>query len=198
MGNNLIVKTIHRYNFQTSTTSSNQHSGSDPNELTSHNFKSYSEMRWGDDGDEGAGGGDDVDDDPDDARRDGDFPLREGISLADFSPAGALLLSVRFSPCKGTGIFLRGLPPTFLGQRQLIRRRGAGVGHRGQGRAPATSRGGPTARGCPYPWWLASVPPSGSVTYFPKIITPDFFFLEFSELRRSGVLTGTFPADSGL
>ena len=47
-------------------------------------------MRWGDDGDEGAGGGDDVDDDPDDARHDGDddgdnFSLREGISPADFS-----------------------------------------------------------------------------------------------------------------
>ena len=47
-------------------------------------------MRWGDDGDEGADGGDDVDDDSDDARRDGDddgddFPLREGISLEDFS-----------------------------------------------------------------------------------------------------------------
>ena len=45
-------------------------------------------MRWGDDGDDGAGGGYDVDDDPDDARRDGDddgsdFPLREGISPAD-------------------------------------------------------------------------------------------------------------------
>ena len=43
-------------------------------------------MRWGDDGDEGAGGGDDVDE----ARRGGDddggdFPLREGISPADFS-----------------------------------------------------------------------------------------------------------------
>ena len=47
-------------------------------------------MRWGDDGDEGAGGGYDVDDDPDDARRDGDddcgdFHLREGNSPADFS-----------------------------------------------------------------------------------------------------------------
>ena len=47
-------------------------------------------MRWGDDGDEGADGGDDIDDDPDDARRDddddsGDFPLREGISPANFS-----------------------------------------------------------------------------------------------------------------
>ena len=47
-------------------------------------------MRWDGDGDDGADDGDGVDDDPDDARRDGDddggdFPLREGISSADFS-----------------------------------------------------------------------------------------------------------------
>ena len=45
-------------------------------------------MRWGDSG-EGVVGGDGVDDDPDGARRDdgddgNDFPLREGISPADF------------------------------------------------------------------------------------------------------------------
>ena len=75
-------------------------------------------MRWGDDGDEGASGGDDVDDDLDDARRDGDddgsdFPLREGISLGRFLPAGALLLFVWFPHRRGGGIFLRGLPRRF-------------------------------------------------------------------------------------
>ena len=35
-------------------------------------------MRWGDDGDDGAGGGDDVDDSGD------DLLLREGISPTDF------------------------------------------------------------------------------------------------------------------
>ena len=47
-------------------------------------------MRWGEDGDHGAGGGDEVDDDPDDAWCDGNddgdnFPLRKGISSADLS-----------------------------------------------------------------------------------------------------------------
>ena len=47
-------------------------------------------MRWGDDGDDAAGGGYDVDNDPNDARCDGDddgddFPLREGIPSTDFS-----------------------------------------------------------------------------------------------------------------
>ena len=47
-------------------------------------------MRWDGDGDgEGVVGGDDIYNDPDDARPDdgdngNDFPLREGISLADF------------------------------------------------------------------------------------------------------------------
>ena len=46
-------------------------------------------MRWGDDGDDGAGGGDDVDEDLDDARCDSDddgddLLLREGISSTDF------------------------------------------------------------------------------------------------------------------
>ena len=56
---------------------------------TSSNPKCYSGTKWSD-GDDDAGGGYDDDDDPDEVQGVGDddgndFPLREGISPADFS-----------------------------------------------------------------------------------------------------------------
>ena len=89
-------------------------------------------MRCDGGGDDGADGGDDVDDDPDDARRDGDddggdFPLREGISLADFS-LPELFFSLFGSASQRQRNISSWTPPTFLGQKVVIRRRGAGGG----------------------------------------------------------------------
>ena len=116
----------------------------------------YSEMRWDGGGDDGADGGDDVDDDPDDARRDGDdddgdSPPPGGKFPGRFLPAGALLLSVWFSLRGGGGKIIWSIPLMFLCQWEVIRRRGAGGGHRDQGRAPHAARGGPTAGGAPAP-----------------------------------------------
>ena len=133
-----------------------QHSGSDPNELINHNFKSYSEMRWGDDDDEGAGDGGDVDDDLDDARRDGDddgdFPLREGISPTDFSLSELFFFLSGFRLTEAAKYF-------FVDAPDIFRSKGSNT--------PMGSRRGATgARGRPCPWWLASVRPFGSLTYF--------------------------------
>ena len=144
--------------------------GNDPNELTSQNFKSYSEMRWSDKGDEEFDGGDDVDDDPDDARRDGaddgsDFPLREGISPADISMPELFFSLSGFHLAEAKEYFFMDAPDVFRSKCSNTpkeSRRGP------QGRVPVGAPPGPAARGRPCPWWLASVPPFGSVTYFQK------------------------------
>ena len=67
-------------------------------------------------GDDGAVGEDDVDDDPDEARGDDDgddFPLREGISLTDFSLPESLFSLCGFRPRGGGGVFLRSVPQIF-------------------------------------------------------------------------------------
>ena len=96
-------------------------------------------MRWDDGGDDGADGGDDVD--TDDAWRDGDDdgsdspPLREGNSPADFS------LSKLFFSLSGFRLVARrknysSILPMFLGQWEVIRRRGTGWGPQGPGAGP--------------------------------------------------------------
>ena len=115
-------------------------------------------MRWDGGGDDGADDGDGVDDDPDDARRDGDddgddSPLREGNSPADFSLpelffslSGFLLVEA----AENSSL----IPPMFLGQGSVIRRRGAGKGPQGPGRAPPAPLDGPATGGRPAPCCL--------------------------------------------
>ena len=83
-------------------------------------------MRWGDDG---AGGEYDVDDDPEDARRDAMIPPPGGNFPRIFLPVGDLLLSVAEKLCVDA--------PTFLGQGEKVRQRGAG----GEGTWPGPTRG---------------------------------------------------------
>ena len=88
-------------------------------------------MRWDDGGDDGADGGDD---DPDDARHDGDddggdSPLREGNSPAVFSLPELFFSLSGFRLVEAAEkLFVD--TPMVLGQREVIRRRGA-TGARG-------------------------------------------------------------------
>ena len=158
-------------------------------------------MRWNDGGDDGADDVDGVDDDPDDARRDGDDDdgdchLREGNSPADFSQPELFFSLSGFRLVEVAEKFLFDTPDVFrsrVSNKLKGNRRGA-IGIRGgshpqprvdprQGVAPAPWSSSPCALLAP---WLIS----------QNIILR--IFLEFSELRTSGILTGTFPADSGL
>ena len=95
-------------------------------------------MRWGDDGDEGAGGGDDVDE----ARRGGDddggdFPLREGISPADFSLPEPFFMSV-FRLAEAAEYFFEVCPDVFRSK--------ASNTSKGSRRWATEARGGPQSQ----------------------------------------------------
>ena len=67
-------------------------------------------MEWSG-GDDGVDGGDDGDDDPNEVQLDDgddgdDFPLREGISPADFSLSESFYLSLVFHPAEAAEYFL--------------------------------------------------------------------------------------------
>ena len=157
-------------------------------------------MRWHGDGDDGADDGDGVNNDPDDAWRDGDddggdSPLREGNSLADFS-LPELFFSLSGFRLVEAAENSSSISPTFLGQREVIRRRGAGGATWARGGSHPWPRVDPRQGAAPAPW---SSSPCALLA--PWLISQNIylrFFLEFLELPTSGILTGTFPADSGL
>ena len=81
---------------------------------TRFNPRCYSGTEWSS-GDDGVGGGDDGDDDPNEVQLDDgddgdDFPLREGISPADFSLPESSFLSGVFPPRRGGCVASRLFP----------------------------------------------------------------------------------------
>ena len=106
-----------------------------------------------------------------------------GKFLGRFLPAGALLLSVWFSPRGAGGKIIRRYPPKFLGQREVIRRRGDGGGPQGPGAGPTRGLGWTLGRGPPLlpgarlraPFWLRYL--------FRKILSSEFF-CNFWSFRR--------------
>ena len=91
-------------------------------------------MRWDGGGDDGADDGDGVDDDLDDARRDCDDDGVDSLSGREIprqispyrSSSSLCLVSASWRRRKNSS----SMPPTFLGQGSIIRRRGA-TGTRG-------------------------------------------------------------------
>ena len=82
---------------------------------------------------------------PDDARRDGDddggdSPLREGNSLAVFSLPELFFSLSGFRLVEATKNY-SSIPPMFLGQRIVVRQRGAGGGPQGPGVGPTHGQG---------------------------------------------------------
>ena len=150
-------------------------------------------MRWDDDGDDGAGGGDDVDDDPDDARGDGDdFPLREGISPADFSLPEPFFSLSGFRLAEAAKKLLDSAPDVFRSRRRSTPK-GFRKGATGpKGGSHLQSWVDPRPRADPAPWQA-----SPAHLRPPSLICEENDFLNFLELlglRRTGVLRGAFPS----
>jgi hypothetical protein len=134
-----------------------------PYELDKIHPQDVTAGRRGDDGDEGAGEDSDDDDDPDEVQLDDDdddFPLREGISPADFCCRRAFSLCVFSAPQRWQS--LSAILPPVLGFRGDDIREGAmpevdqgdhTTWRRGLGLAHARDDVGP--------WWLTSPSPSG-------------------------------------
>ena len=112
-------------------------------------------MRWDGGGDDDADGGDDVHDDPDDARRDGDDDDDDPSSGREiprqispcWSSSSLCLVSASWRRRKNTS----SIPPTFLGQGSIIRRRGDGEGPQGPGAGPCRGPRGARGRGSHLP-----------------------------------------------
>ena len=120
----------------------------------------------GDDDDDGDDDGDDVQLDDDD---DGvDFPLREGISPADFSLPESSFLSGVFRPAEAA-VTLRDYPLElrFSGRRST-RRRGGQRGLWAPSPHGGVARAGPAPACEGGPWRPSSATPSGSLRHLEK------------------------------
>ena len=124
-------------------------------------------------GDGGDDDGDDGDDDSDDVQLDGgddgvDFPLREGISPADFSLPESSFLSGVFRPAEAA-VSLRDYSPElrFSGRRST-RRRGGQRGPWAPSPQGGAARAGPAPAYEGGPWRPSSAPPFGSLRLLEK------------------------------